>query len=685
MIFEPEGTDEGGRPESGGGNPNPGNTSFGGESLEILRSLLEQSRRQTEILSEIRTGIDLDACLLEKIGRITCLTANEVHKQARHIAALESDVKALLELYRSVHPEQALQQERLARLQAELRVCCPPEEKEELICHYVPCQRHGGIELGSGFSAKSRGRVEPVPFDERPLRPWKIEPKIPHTSDKVLPPLRQGSLVGPIVPAKPTPQVLDFRSGPGTSGSGSQEPVTFRTFTKTGLTNTSWPPDMSGAKGGGVVLMSGNLWLKLSVDGGATFTDLDFTKIFAASATYGAWAGDQVVHYVPAIDCFVLYVQSSKGTGANASKNVVKVAVASPADLKKFSGGRNAWKRQWDFTSDTFALGSNWMDFPDVTYGNQFLYVNTNVFQTTTAASGATTSTFTGKLFFELPLANLQAGTGFTFQYALISDTTLTYGSPTQNIGDENYWAAHVDNSTLRIFSSKGTDTDYSWRDRKIRNWPQVTKGDIVSAAPDFSDWISEDHRIIGATRVVNQVWFAWTAGAGDGGAGGFKFPQPHIQIAKFDLGQDYKLVEQTQVWNADIAFAYPCLTTNSNNEVGISLAWGGGKDYGSHAVGILGDFVVWFGEESQVTSQRQVQATDAAGNLLTNPDGTPQLVPISRWGDYVHVRLAQPDSRFFSAFGYSVLKDSTATPPEKFDYLYVEFGRNAVAPSPIR
>ena len=44
----------------------------------------------------------------------------------------------------------------------------------------------------------------------------------------------------------------------------------------------NWPPDMSGARGGDVVLMSGNLWLKLSVDGGKTFTDLDFTKIFAA-------------------------------------------------------------------------------------------------------------------------------------------------------------------------------------------------------------------------------------------------------------------------------------------------------------------------------------------------------------------------------------------------------------------
>src|SRR5206468_2211419 len=113
-------------------------------------------------------------------------------------------------------------------------------------------------------------------------------------------------------------------------------------------------------------------------------------------------------------------------------------------DLKKFSGGRAAWWRQWDFTSDTFGLGSSWMDFPDLTYGDKFLYINTNVF------AG---KTFQGKLFFELPLADLKAGNGFTFQYAFINEPKLTFGSPTQNISDENYWAAHVDNSTMRIYS----------------------------------------------------------------------------------------------------------------------------------------------------------------------------------------------------------------------------------------
>ena len=351
--------------------------------------------------------------------------------------------------------------------------------------------------------------------------------------EEFLPAVPRGPLVGPLVPVAATARPLDFRSGGGPfPGGGTQEPVTFRTFTESGVSTGIWPPDMSGAKAGDVVVMSGNLWLKLSVDGGKTFTDVDFTKVFAADKTYGGWAGDQVIHYVPQIDCFVLYVQSKAGAkgSANQSKNVVKVALASPADLKKFKGGKAAWWRQWDFTSDDFGITA-WMDFPDLSYGDAFLYINTNTFTRTFDSAGKEQNAFAGKLFFELPLKELQAGSGFSYYYAMLTES-LSYGSPTQNVRDENYWAAHVNNSTMRIYSSKGNDPNYYWRERKLKaNWPMATNDangvpDIVSSAPDSGDWISTEHRIIGATKVVNQLWFAWTAANGKSDAGGFDVPE---------------------------------------------------------------------------------------------------------------------------------------------------------------
>jgi hypothetical protein len=607
---------------------------------------------------------EMTQCTLAKIAKIACDAANEAHRNGILLAEINTSLASLAEMYRGAHPDQAVQLDRLARIEATVRECCPPKEAADRhVYRYEPCELHGRSGLGDGWSAKANAAVEPERVGPR-HREWTIKPHTLNESDETLPSVEHGPFVGHVVPSNQTATPMDFRSGSGPIPGSGQQPVTFRTFTSGNETQGVWPPDMSGAKSGDVVLMSGNLWLKLSIDGGKTFSDLDFTKIFAAETTYGGWAGDQVVIYVPEIDSFVLYVQSGRGTGVNRNKSVVKIAVATPADLKKFKGLSGAWTRQWHFTSDTFGINA-WLDFPDLSYGAGYLYVNCNTFAGTAATIAAgKPDPFAGKLFWELSLSQLKAGGSLSFNFGYLTDV-LVYGSPTKNISDENYWAAHIGNGKLRIYSSKGTDQNYYWRERSLlANWPVSPKDssgnpDIVSKPPDAADWISEDNRIIGATKVNNQLWFAWSAAPGTGSGGGFNFPQAHIQIAKIDLTQDYKVVDQMQVWNASYAFSYPSLITNSNNEVGISCAWGGGGNYGSHVVGIIGDFVLWYGEASNRTS-----------TVLTP----------TRFGDYLHVRLAYPDTRFFSGFGYAV--HSTASGGESANYLYVEFGREAI-PSP--
>src|SRR5437016_4391464 len=85
------------------------------ESLALLRELLAQARIQTTYLSGIQAGVELDPCLLEKIGRIACMTANEVHVQTQQIIAIREAFETLLEMYKSEHPVQAMELEKLAR------------------------------------------------------------------------------------------------------------------------------------------------------------------------------------------------------------------------------------------------------------------------------------------------------------------------------------------------------------------------------------------------------------------------------------------------------------------------------------------------------------------------------------------------------------------------------------------
>ena len=368
--------------------------------------------------------IDFQACLLEKIAAMNCANLNILDRQSRSIAHIDNSIAALIELYRMVHPEQALQLDRLTQMRADLVRCCPDEAQLPSLCEFTPCEHPDSV-LRDGWSRKSTAFVALVECSDR-HRPWKIVADRAHNeSDDQIPPVRLGTFRSFLVPSVEVAAPLDAADA---SSAGSQAPINIRQTGRADLSG-AFPPDMSGATAGQIVLMTGNLWLKLSVDGGSSFVDLDFTKVFAADTDYGGWAGDQVVQYVPAVDSFVLYVQSYKAQNStkNAGKNIVKVALASPADLKKFGGDKRAWTRQWHFTSDTHSLGQCWMDFPDLTFDSGFLYVNTTVFSHETGTELKTKAKYdelAGKLFFELPLADLKAGRGFGYRFSFIHSGT---------------------------------------------------------------------------------------------------------------------------------------------------------------------------------------------------------------------------------------------------------------------
>jgi hypothetical protein len=259
-----------------------------------------------------------------------------------------------------------------------------------------------------------------------------------------------------------------------------------------------------------------------------------------------------------------------------------------------------------------------------------------------------------------IPLNEIQQSTSINYRFTSPGDSLVAWGSNvSQNTGDEVFWAGHVDNSTIRVFSMHESSTSYFWRDVDVNNWAQNT---LSSLGPNNNNWFGwgfPNNAVIGITRRQNELWLAWTASNGDGGFGGFNFPHPHVQLVKIAINS-YTLLEQMQVWNPDLAFGYPSLATNSDNEVGIALGWGGGGNlHANSAVGIIGDFVVWYRDGSTWTH--------------------------TRWGDYVSVRQAFPDRRMFAGFGYVTIQDGTTTAGHRFDPYYVLFGRESQEPPPVR
>ena len=410
---------------------------------------------------------------------------------------------------------------------------------------------------------------------------------------------------------------------------------------------TSDTAEPSGATGGGVTFLTmnptsqGHPTAAYSTDDGATFHTLDPLKIFGIDEIvpdYDVILGDQVSVYVPQIDRFVWLIQTTR-VG-------YRLAVASPAAIIDSAG--TAWT-YWNLKPAGFgyAAGTTF-DFPDLSVGQTFLYLGCNV------AIGRSQ----GLQVARISLDQLRAGGTIGIEFTHPEDGTVAvHGRLTQSTGDEVFWAGHVDDSKLRIFSLQQASHMYFWRDVGLARTYARDVG--ASNTPDQQNWLSHlKDSVQGNTRAGVALWFAWTAGPDS------VFRQPHIEMVTVD-SRNFSFLQQVQIWNDGFAFAYPSLETNGcTGEIGLSLEIGGNGTYENHAVGFWGDFVVY-------------RTTDSA-------------VGVDRFGDYVTIRqrpstVTNPGN-LFTAFGYGVIKDpdfTTFVVPKSVIH-HVVFGRPASDCLPI-
>jgi hypothetical protein len=476
---------------------------------------------------------------------------------------------------------------------------------------------------------------------------------------------------------------------PGTGGSGAGV-VSFGRNTPFGG-GTGTPVDPSGASGTtgngqDVVLTTGNTYASVSVDGGQTFTNINpfcmfgYTNCDAAGNPTGTplvdgnLCCDQVVQYIPAINRFVWLMQSwpsgwINGVRVNAmnqpipsGNNRLRIVVVSPDDVRSWAtGGGSSWL-VLDLTTATLGLtGANdWMDYPDMSVGNNFLYVSVD-----RLGSG------TGLIVARIPLNQLSSAGTVNIGYTGPGDINgRAHGSHlTQNPGDTMFWAGHNTNKKLTIFDMPENSNRFGWRDVDINSYSNSTS-DYSSTTPTGTDWLVGSRtgitvaqvpgfgleNIQGAVRVpipqglcppegcspiADEIWFAW--GAGKNTSSGR--PHPYVEVVKID-SQSFAVKQSMHIWNDKFAFAYPAFARNFNfiQEVGVAIGVGGGDREAHTSVGFMQDFLVW---------------------ALSNSDSS-----MTRYGDYVTIRRASPDERLFSAVGYGIRAGVG------FDPHYVLFGR---------
>jgi hypothetical protein len=200
----------------------------------------------------------------------------------------------------------------------------------------------------------------------------------------------------------------------------------------------------------------------------------------------------------------------------------------------------------------------------------------------------------------------------------------------TQNAGTSAYFAAHRDTSTLAVFAWPENRAQPSRTDVPVARW--LGGNGYISRTPDGHRWLDRaDPRITGATATKDELWFAWGVDRGSN-----RRARPFVQIARIDA-VNMVVIENINIFDAQSATCYAALSTNANDEVGISYMLGGGPRFPSHVVGVL-------------TGARKEVIVSAGERGPRDPfDGK------GEWGDYLGVRPVHPDRKLFAAAGFTM------------------------------
>ena len=444
-----------------------------------------------------------------------------------------------------------------------------------------------------------------VPETTRPVRRVGPRRRFPRVPDGARTPDNKPS--GPMPPRKQALSAAMAGSPPAIAGVTLIANAELTAVATSGTTSSVGEPSV--ATNGNFVFYTGNWYAAVSGDGGMSFTYLNPYTSFPDPPGM-SFCCDQVVNYIPSIDMFVWLLQYT--TDAN-NQNIERLAFATSADAQA-----NRW-RTYDISPQDLALPLMMLDFPDLSFSSNNLYVTCNAFD---AVGHWTTS-----LILRIPLSSLVSGAPSADVWSTNQNFALR---AVQHCDATAYFASHVDTSTLRIFRWDETAAVPLSNDVTVASWEESP---FVSQTPDHFNWLGRaDSRVLGSALSNGQLWFAW--GANSGGAN--QRPNPYVQIANIDLAS-WALIQNVNLWDASSAIQYAALESTSDGDVGVSYFFGGGTTFPSHAVGFL---------------------TGVSDHVVTVSGS---FGPVGQlWGDYLTLRRSSPNGRRLSATAF-IQKNGTA------------------------
>jgi hypothetical protein len=283
---------------------------------------------------------------------------------------------------------------------------------------------------------------------------------------------------------------------------------------------------------------------------------------------------------------------------------------------------------------------NNWFDYPQLTLGDKYVYVASNMFDQN--------SQYVRTILSRWDLNDLSSAAPVHFAYYWESqEFTFT---PVQGATTTMYFAVHHSNSQMKIYKWPENTLSISIYTRNIPTWEFGTRNTMTCAGPDGLNWCGRsDSRITGGFVANGKVGWYWNAKQGSG------FPFPYVNAATFQEST-MSYIGRPLMWSGSVAWMYAYMAPRANGDLGVLAYYGGGSYNPSLGVGVVD---VYSGSPPPYTMY----------NVVSSTNGSP------RWGDYSRVRTwAGADlGPWWEASGYSMqgCSDNSCAEPR-----YVIFGR---------
>jgi hypothetical protein len=431
--------------------------------------------------------------------------------------------------------------------------------------------------------------------------------------------------IAPPTPVDPNFTEMAVDPGPATGDQMPEASGDFEIFRNVELgtgapsSQVSMVNEPSTGNNGNLVFQTGNWYASLSTNAGTNWTYINpYTKF---PASFGGFCCDQEAIFDQSRGIMIWLLQYVKNASGN---NIYRLAVArNTANLKA-----GIWT-YYDLTPQALGLPTGrWYDYPHIALGSNYLYIAANVFNNS--------DFWTNTVLLRIPLANLAAGTGFSYNF--VNRTDRFNFTPVQGAATTMFWASHNTTSSIRVFRWTEGSTTYFWDDRAHTGYTTTNRGSArcgpIGATGGTNNFCGRfDDRILAGFRANGVVGFMWNV------AQGGSFPWPYTRMIRLSEATR-TVLSQPVVWNASAAWIYPSVGVNSRGHLGGTIFYGGGA--------IKPTAYAWIADDYNAGAlQPLTNAFVAAGTNFPN---------LPKWGDYLRSRQHSVNRNTWLATAYTLV-----------------------------